>query len=89
MRQAGAWKTSGIRTRVVLTGCVGACPKKGITVAAATDGGAIRRVAFGRHDDAGAAVDVLFDLGPRTDLLASGDPGRAHSKSTSDAPSST
>ena len=90
LRRAGR-QTSAVRTRVVLTSCMGACPKKAITVAGATDGEAIRMVAFRRHDDAGAAVEALFDAEPEMDLplAAPGGPGRAYSKSTSDAPSST
>ncbi|MEO8081590.1 MAG: hypothetical protein ABI641_13745, partial [Caldimonas sp.] len=61
--------------RVVLTTCMGACPKKAFTVAAAAPSGAIVMVAFRRGDDAGAAVATLFP--------------DAYSKSTSSAPSLT
>ncbi len=67
------------RARVVLTTCMGACPKKAFTVAAAAPSGAIVMVAFRRGDDAAAAVATLFP-----DAEAD-----AYSKSTSSAPSLT
>ena len=48
------------RPRVVMTSCLGACPKKAFTVAAASPDGAIAMVAFRRGDDAAAAVGVLL-----------------------------
>lgn len=48
------------RSRVVLTSCMGACPKKAFTVVAAAPSGRITMIAFRRGDDAGAAVDALF-----------------------------
>ena len=51
------------RARVVLTTCMGACPKKAFTVAAATPSGRITTIAFRRGDDAGDAVALLFDSG--------------------------
>ncbi len=50
------------RSRVVLTTCMGACPKKAFTVAAATPSGHITMIAFRRGDDAGAAVSTLFPV---------------------------
>ena len=47
------------RPRIVMTGCMGACPKKAFTVAAASPGG-IRMVAFQRGDDPVAAVGALL-----------------------------
>ena len=54
------------RARVVLTSCMGACPKKAFTVAAAAPSGAIVMIAFRRGDDANAAVATLFPE-PATD----------------------
>ena len=62
------------RPRIVLTSCMGACPKKAFTVAAAGVGGAVTMLAFRRGDDAAAAVDALFG---------------AYSNSTSSTPSAT
>jgi predicted metal-binding protein len=67
------------RSRVVLTTCMGACPKKAFTVAAAAPSGHITMIAFQRGDDAGAAVATLF-------LAASSEP---YSNSTSSTPSPT
>ncbi len=67
------------RARVVLTSCMGVCPKKAFTVAAAAPSGRITTIAFRRGDDAGDAVAVLF-------ASSATEP---HSKSTSSAPSAT
>ena len=48
------------RPRVVMTTCMGACPKKAFTVVAASPGGGIEMVAFRRGDDADAAIASLF-----------------------------
>lgn len=53
----------GARARIVLTSCLGLCPKKAITVAADSSGGDIAVIAFRRGDDAGAAVATLFPAG--------------------------
>ena len=53
------------RPRIVLTSCMGACPKKAFTVAAASPDGGIAMVAFHRGDDAAAAIGTL--LPPATD----------------------
>ena len=47
-------------SRVVLTGCLGACPKKAFTVASVSPESAVRMLAFKRGDDASAAIDVLY-----------------------------
>lgn len=52
------------RPRVVLTTCMGACPKKAFTVAAAAPSGHITLIAFARRDDAAAAVATLFPAKP-------------------------
>ncbi len=52
------------RPRVLLTTCMGACPKKAITVVAAAPVGGIKMIAFERGDDAAAAVGLLFPAGP-------------------------
>ena len=67
------------RVRVVLTTCMGACPKKAFTVAAASSSGGVTTIAFRRGDDSAAAAAVLFPV-PTTD---------AQSNSTSSAPSAT
>ncbi len=67
------------RVRVVLTTCMGACPKKAFTVAAAAPSGRITTIAFHRGDDADAAIAVLF--APPV--------AEPQSKSTSSAPSAT
>ena len=67
------------RARVVLTSCMGECPRKAYTVAAAAPSGRITTIAFRRGDDAGAAVAVLFATGVN----------EPQSKSTSSAPSAT
>ena len=61
-RQLGrACRDAGVpRPRVVLTTCMGACPKKAFTVAAAAPSGDIAIIAFRRGDDADAAVAMLF-----------------------------
>lgn len=48
------------RPRIVMTSCLGACPKKAFTVAAASPEGSIRMVAFRRGDDAGTAIEALL-----------------------------
>lgn len=56
-----ACRDAGVpRSRVVLTSCMGACPKKAFTVAAVAPSGHITMIAFRRGDDAGAAVAALF-----------------------------
>ena len=67
------------RVRVVLTTCMGVCPKKAFTVAAASSSGGVTTIAFRRGDDSAAAAAVLFPV-PTTD---------AQSNSTSSAPSAT
>ncbi len=47
------------RPLVVLTSCMGACPKKAITVATLGAGGVVM-LAFRRGGDGAAAVDALF-----------------------------
>ena len=57
----GAWRDAGLpRARVVLTGCLGACPKKAFTIAAAKPAGGVTMLAFRRGDDVAAAVLALF-----------------------------
>ena len=68
------------RARVVLTTCLGICPKKAFTVAAASPGGPVATIVFRRGDDAAAAVAALF---PSTADAA------PQSNSTSSAPSAT
>ena len=48
------------RPRIVLTSCLGACPKKAITVVAAAPGQALQMIAFRRGDDPQATVAELF-----------------------------
>ena len=52
------------RSRVVLTTCLGACPKKAFTVAAVAPSGHITMIAFRRGADADAAVATLFPAAP-------------------------
>ncbi|MEO7056546.1 MAG: hypothetical protein ABI281_11825 [Caldimonas sp.] len=52
------------RSRVMLTTCMGACPKKAFTVAASAPSGQITLIAFKRGDDAAAAVASLFPADP-------------------------
>jgi predicted metal-binding protein len=47
------------RPRVVLTACMGACPKKAFTVATIRSGGVVM-LAVERGDDAAAVVQTLF-----------------------------
>ncbi len=47
------------RPRVVLTSCLGACPRKAITVATVGASGVVM-LAFERGDDAKAVVEALF-----------------------------
>ena len=73
----GACRDAGVaKPRIVLTSCLGACPKKAFTVAATGPGGDVTMLAFRRGDDANAAVAALF-------------PGYSGSNSTSSAPSAT
>jgi predicted metal-binding protein len=67
------------RSRVVLTTCMGACPKKAFTVAAVAPSGRITMIAFQRGDDAGAAVATLFPASA----------AEPYSNSTSSTPSPT
>ena len=70
------------RSRVVLTTCMGACPKRAFTVAAAAgSSGRVTMIAFHRGDDAAAAVATLFAPAPT--------PADAYSNSTSSTPSAT
>lgn len=48
------------RPRVVLTSCLGACPKKAFTLAATGADGRVRMLAFRRDDDPDAAVAALL-----------------------------
>ena len=48
------------RPRLLLTNCMGVCPKKAYTVAALVPGSEIAVIAFHRKDDADAAVAMLF-----------------------------
>ena len=48
------------RPRVVMTSCLGACPKKAFTLAATGAVGVVSMVAFRRDDDAAAAVAALL-----------------------------
>ena len=54
------------RPRVLLTTCMGACPKKAFSVAAAAPTGGVTLIAFRRGDDADAAVALLFPPVPLT-----------------------
>ena len=51
------------RPRVLLTNCMGICPKKAFTVAAFAPGTEIAMIAFHRKDDADAAVAELLARG--------------------------
>ena len=56
-----ACRRAGVpRPRMVLTSCLGACPKKAITVVAARPGATLEMLAFRRGDDAEAAVGRLY-----------------------------
>ena len=59
LRQA-AREAGHPRPRVVMTSCLGGCPKKAFTLAATGVGGAVSMVAFRRDDDADAAVAALL-----------------------------
>ena len=52
------------RPRIVLTSCLGACPRKAITVVAASPGKALEMIAFRPGDDPEAAVAELFAAVP-------------------------
>ena len=58
--RAAAREAGHSRPRVVLTGCLGACPKKAWTLAATQPGGELAMVAFRTDGDADAAVALLL-----------------------------
>ena len=53
------------RPRIVLTSCLGACPKKAITVVAVGPDQSLGMIAFRRGDDPQAAVAELFRTATR------------------------
>ncbi len=56
-----ACRDAGVpRARMVLTSCLGACPKKAFTVATTAPTGSIRMLAFRHGKDAAAVVAALF-----------------------------
>ena len=72
-----ASRSAGVgKVRIVVTSCLGACPKKAVTVAAPGPAGDVVMLACRRDGDANAAVAALF--GPYS-----------ASNSTSSAPSPT
>jgi hypothetical protein len=68
--RTAAREAGHVRPRVVLTACLGACPKKAWTLAALRPGGSVAMVAFRSDGDADAAVAAL--LGPQARAAGDG-----------------
>ena len=92
-----ACRTAGLpRPRRLVTGCMGACPKKACTIAGIDEQGRTTLLAMKRGDDAVAAVRLLYGaVAPEPAVAAPAlrplvaDGASAPSNSTSSAPSAT
>lgn len=65
--RAAARQAGHPRPRVLLTGCMGACPKKAFAVAATAPDGRIAMLALRAGDDPAAAVEALLGPPPPAD----------------------
>lgn len=74
-RLRGAARDAGHpRPRVILTGCLGACPKKAFTLAGTGADGRVAMVAVRLDDDAGAAVAAALGPPPLAGAPSAGSP---------------